>query len=277
MKTSIRHRVGDVVQQVGQVPDIAREAARLAINATLRTGRQAVYAAMRRVFDRPTPYTLNALRLEDAPLSGALAGAVMVKGKQDVMGAGVPAQSVLRAEILGGGRRWKRFELALMRAGILPRGWFAVPGKGARLDAWGNMSRGQVVQIMAYLQLFAVAKGARAAGYRSNSSAKSLARIKQGTRNRFGLELFVSSPLQATRRSGLAYGIWQKQNNRKGSRIHGAPAPVRALVIFVQRARYVPRLDFFGELQRHSAAQLPAAIDRAARTARRARPLKDAP
>lgn len=274
---SVRHRLPDVARQVRQVPAIARDASVVAINETLRSGRQAVYAAMQRVFDRPTPYALNALRIEPAD-GGAqqLRGEVAVKGKQDVGGSAVPPQSFLRAEILGGARRWKRLEVALMRSGILPRGWFAIPGKGARLDQYGNMSRGQVVQVMSFLQLFAVARGERKAGYRNNSTAKSRARIRAGTANRFGLELFVSSPLQAFRRGDLPPGIWSRQVNTRTKRTAGPPAPLRAVVVFVKGARYRQRLDFFGELERHAGAQLPRAIDAGVMRARRARPLRDA-
>lgn len=276
MKMSIRDRLPDVRRQVLQVPDIAREAVRRGINATVRSGRPAVYEAMRRAFDRPTPYTLNSLRIQEAEPGQQLAAAVMVKGGQDVTGGGVPAQSFLRAEIQGGARRWKRFEVALMRRGVLPRGWYAVPGQAARLDQWGNMSRGQVVQIMAYLQLFGVARGERPGGHRSNMSASGRDKLRRGTRSRFGLEVVVSSPLQANKRGGLPPGIYVRQTVGARSRAVGAPAPLRLVVVFVKSARYRQRLDFFGELQRHAAATMPGEVDKALRQVRATRPLKDA-
>lgn len=275
MKLSVRQRLEDLSRQVAKVPEVARDMARRAMGPTLRAGRESVYAAMRRGFDRPTPYALNALRLEEPGAAGPLRGAVMVKGRPDVSGSAIPPQSFLRAEILGGSRRWKRLEVALMRAGMLPRGWFAVPGTGARLDQWGNMSRGQVVQVMAFLQLFGVARGERRAGFRANSTAASRARMERGTRNRFGVELFVSSPLQAYRRGGLAPGVWTRQTNTRTTRTAGAPSPLRPVLLFVPQARYRQRLDFFGELQRSAAAVFPAELDRAGPAARRAALLRD--
>lgn len=276
MKMAVRHRLPEVAQQLGQVPGIAAEIGRRAIGPTLRAGRESVYAAMRRGFDRPTPYALNALRLEEPGAAGPLQGAVMVKGRPDVSGSAIPPQSFLRAEILGGARRWKRLEVALMRAGLLPRGWYAVPGAGARLDQWGNMSRGQVVQVMSFLQLFATARGERRGGYRSNSTAASRARLERGTRNRFGVELFAASPLQAFKRGGLPPGIWTRQTNTRTTRTAGAPAPLRPVLLFVRSTRYRVRLDYFGELQRSTAAVLPVQLERAGQAVRRARPLKDA-
>lgn len=276
MKTSIRHRLPDVISQVDQVPGMVTDAARRAVNATLPKGRAAVYEAMRRVFDRPTPYALNSLRVDPAPEVGQVSGAVMVKGRQDARGGGVPAQSYLRAEITGGSRRWKRFEVALMRRGILSRGWYAVPGKGARLDLWGNMSRGQVVEIMSWLQLFGVARGERKAGHRANKTERSKARARAGTARRFGMDVIVSSPLQAYRRGGLPFGIYTRQSNARTTRTAGAPSPLRLVVLFVKSARYSKRLDFYGELERTAAKELPVELDRAVARVRALRPLRDA-
>ena len=267
MRLKVSHRLADLVQQAGKIPGLAEDAARQAVARTLPRGRDAVYAAMRRVFDRPTPYALNALKLQMPDQAGALQGAVMVKGPVDVRGAGVPAQSFLRAQISGGSRRWKRFEVALMKRGYLPRGWYAVPARGARLDAWGNMSRGQVVELMSWLGLFGSARGERAAGYRANKTEKSKARARAGTRNRFGVDVFVSSPLQAYRRGGLAFGIYMRQTGAT-KRTAGPARPVTPVVLFVKTSRYRQRLDFFGELQRATAAELPAQLERALKAVR---------
>ena len=276
MKTFHRQRFGDVARQVAQVPGIAAEAGRRAVNATAKSGREAVYLAMRRAFDRPGDYTMRALRVEEGQSAERIEAGVMVRGRQDVAGSAIPPQSFLRAQILGGSRRWKRFEVALMKRGILPRGWYAVPGSAARLDQWGNMTGGHVVQLMAWLQLFKVANGERRGGRVRNMTPRNRERMRRGTANRFGVDVFVSSPLQAYRRGGLPFGIWQRQTNARTRRTHGAPAPVRPVVLFIRSAKYRQRLDFFGELQRHSAAQFPLELDRAMPAARRARPLKDA-
>ncbi|MDF5999583.1 hypothetical protein P4050_14390 [Pseudomonas aeruginosa] len=45
----------------------------------------------------------------------------------------------------------KASERNLRARGILPAGMFVVPAEGARLDQYGNMSRGQMIQILSGL------------------------------------------------------------------------------------------------------------------------------
>lgn len=274
---SVKHRFDEVGAQVRQVPTIAEVALRSAINATVKGGRVAVYAAMRRGFDRPTPYTLNSLRLEEAKEGQqAPRAAVMVKGRLDAIGGAVPAESYLFAQILGGTRRVKRFESALVKRGILPRGWYAVPGRNARMDGYGNMSAGQIVQIMSWLQLHRPGRGERLKGLRNNTSSKALKKARQGSARRFGTELVVSSPLQAYRRGGLPYGIYSRQSSTRTTRTAGPAAPLLPLVIFVKSVRYAPKLDFYGTLQQHAKDVGDAEMTRAVARARRSKPLKDA-
>ncbi len=275
MKLKIRHRVPELQAQVERIPGLVREASRRAANTTARGGTQAVYAAMRGAFRNPVPYTLRSLRTVEAQPGAEPGAAVMVRGRPDAAGGAVPQQSYLRAQIQGGGRRWKRFEVALMKRGILPRGWYAIPGKGARLDAYGNMSAGQIVQLMSWLQLFATGRGERLAGRRLNTTGAKLAKVREGTANRFGVELVVSSPLQAYRKGGLPPGIYSRQVNRRTTRTAGPPSPLLPVIVFVKSASYRARLDFFGELQRHTAQQLPLEVDRATARIKAARLLKD--
>ena len=253
VKPYIKHRMPDLQRQALALVPVNRRAVRASINRTLQLGREAVYAQMRQVFRAPVPYTLNAVRVEQARTNGELAGAVMVKGPEDTSGTGIPAQSYLRAQILGGARRWKRFEVALLKRGLLPRGWYCVPGRAARLDQWGNMSRGQLVQLLSYFQAFPAS-----GGYRSNMSDKRRSRLGKGTRSRFGVRYFVQQPGQA----GLKPGIWEVQANNS-ARLQGAPAPTRMVVAFVPRATYRRRLDFFGTLERTASQQMPRAHGRA--------------
>lgn len=249
MKPSIKHRMPELQRQALQLVPVNRQAVRTALNRTLGKGREAVYAAMRANFRAPVPYTLNALRVDVAQPQGRLEGRVSIKGPEDVSGSGIPAQSYLRAQILGGARRWKRFEVALLKRGLLPRGWYCVPGSAARLDAYGNMSRGQIVQLLSYFAAFA-AQG----GHRANMSDKGRQRLSKGTRSRFGVRYFVQRPGDA----GLRPGIWEVQANRS-NKLQGPAAPTRLVVSFVSGAKYRRRLDFYGELERVAAAQMPRA------------------
>jgi len=269
MKVGMEQRFQRAADGIGRVPDVVKKAARTATQQALNQGRDAVYARMRSVFDRPTPYALGSLLVE-LEASGKAEGLVAVRGKGDVGASGVPAQSYLRAQIEGGTRRWKRFEVALLRAGLLPRGWFVVPGSAARLDAFGNMSRGQVVQVMAYLSLFRQ-QAQQQRTPRSNMTDAGRAKLKAGTRRRFGVEMFVSTPTQKGR-GALPFGIWTRQVVGRNTSTAGPAAPARPIVLFVKSTRYRQRLDFFGELQKSTAKRLPELLDQAVRTGRRGLP-----
>lgn len=98
-------------------------------------------------FDRPTPATQRAVRTTMATAAN-LTAEVAVK---DVAQGGAAPVEWLLPEERGGARSIKRFEQALQSQGAMPRGWRAVPGPGAKLDAYGNVSRGQIVQVIAQL------------------------------------------------------------------------------------------------------------------------------
>src|SRR3546814_6873764 len=81
-------------------------------------------------------------------------------------------------------------DLALQRVG-LPGDQYAFPAAGAELDAYGNMSRGQVVRLLSYLQAFGEQ------GYRANATARSRARTAKvskasGYKTINGVQYFVS-------------------------------------------------------------------------------------
>lgn len=212
-------------------------AAAKALTFTAERVREAEYGEMRRIFDRPTPFTLRALRLRSAT-PAKLEAAVWVK---DEAGKGTPAINFIGPHIFGGARKWKRMERALQSAGLMPQGAFAVPGAGAKLDRFGNVSGPQVVQIMGQLRL------QRGGGFESRLSAdrKKAAR----TIARQGGRYFVAAPGGGK----LPRGIWQKRSD-------GSILPI---FIFVQRARYKARFDFFGIAERTARAHFPALFDRA--------------
>lgn len=116
-----------------------------AINHTSNQSRIALRSEMQSVFATPTPFTLNAIAVQPAKPAGDPEGAVFVKDKKQ--GANAP-EDWFAPQVFGGERQLKASERTLRALGVLPAGMFTVPTKGARLDKYGNMSRGHIRQLL---------------------------------------------------------------------------------------------------------------------------------
>lgn len=229
-------------------------AASQALNAAVFKATKDTAAEMARVFDRPTSWVLRSVRYKKSTKANLEAQVDF-----DYWGnkQGVTVSQVLRAEIFGGERRLKRFEVALQRAGILPPGFFIVPGEAAKIDQYGNMSAGQIVQIMSWFRSFGEQ------GYSANmkDGGKRLGRgsKKLGTR---GFAYFVLRQKYGK----LNPGVYQRFDFGK------LGSSVKPVMIFVRKANYRVRLDFYGLAERSAraefASQFPAMLEEAVRTAR---------
>lgn len=203
--------------------------AAIALTKTAQHAQKAVIAEMPRVFDRPTPYALRGTRVKPANYkTGRLEASV--EFKTDVS-KGTPAEKYLQAEVFGGRRRLKRFEIALQRIGVLPSGMFILPGQAMRLDAFGGIPARTIVQVLSYLQAFGEQ------GYRANMTSEKRAKLAKGTRRKYGYELVVIRPSQKPQRGGkqLAPGIWQRTSTGFGSSL-------QPLMMFVRPPMYRSRL-----------------------------------
>lgn len=210
--------IADVIASVRDVP--ARAVPYAASTALTRTATYAVKTAipdvMRAVFDSPTAYTINGLRVEPSTVE-TLSARVMVKNES---GSGVAQENFLFPEVEGGARKAKRFERALRAAGFLRSTQFAVPGKGVTLDANGNVSGAQVRSILSALQ-----------GIRGGVGAKGQ---RAGRGRALKNDLFVGKPRGGDRPDG----IWRREGKR-----------LRALFVFTDQPLYSKRLDFTGTVQ----------------------------
>ena len=82
---------------------------------------------------------------------------------------------IIGHQFKGGSRNIKRLEMRLSRLGILPAGMYVAPGRGARLDQYGNMHRGDVTAMLTQLGAF-VEPGIRSMSDRTHSKLR-----KKGT------------------------------------------------------------------------------------------------
>lgn len=224
----------------------------LALNNTAKIVERALYAEMKRVFDRPTAYTMNSLWVKLATKQ-TLKSVIRFK---DRAGKGTPAEKYLGPQVRGGPRHWKRHEKALQKVGLLPSGMFCVPGSAARIDRDGNMDKGQIVQILSYLRAFGEE------GYKANMSDKGRARVAKDNK-RTGARGFAYFVLKE-KRNGLVPGVWQRFQFAHGS-------AVRPVLIFVKSPSYSRRFDFYDVaervVKRHFRTELEKAIKEAMNTA----------
>lgn len=121
-----------------------------ALNHTANQANLALIDEIDDVFDNPTPFTRNAIRILHAKPK-RLEASLWVKDEKDGASKGAAPEDWVAPQVFGGPRVDKASERNLRSKGILPAGKFLVPGAGAKLDKYGNMSRGQIIQILSGL------------------------------------------------------------------------------------------------------------------------------
>ncbi len=247
VRDAIRQLTAGILVEEKQV----KFATRVALTRTAKRIEAAEQHEMRDSFDRPTPFTMSGLFVRPATASNLTAE---VKLKDFASKSSTPAAKYLEAQIKGGTRGQKRFERALESIGALPPGYRVVPGEGAELDAYGNMNRGQIVQILAYLRAFPEA------GYKANMSDKRREALQRGSRTRQGVSYFVGRPGDR-----LPLGVYQRVHFARGTAI-------RAVMIFVRNVVYQKTFDFgyvaTSTIEQHFAGEFSRALAEARATQR---------
>jgi hypothetical protein len=115
-----------------------------AMTLTARDVQAREKSVMERVFDRPTPYALNALQVKPATKQTLTASVEFKDGF-----GGTPAKRFLNPEVNGGPRSQKSHERQL--ASKLKGSSYLVPGKGMPLNGWGNVTGGTIKKILSQL------------------------------------------------------------------------------------------------------------------------------
>jgi len=149
-------------------------------------------------------------------------------------------------------------EARLLRAGLIPSGYNAVPGGAAKLDVNGNMSQGQISQLLNVLGAYTEA------GY-NKANDKTTKRLAKGNikKNVYGFAYIVIK-VGASRPKHLQPGVYQRVSTGFGSSL-------KPILMFVKRANYKQRLDFFGIATKTINEEFPKeftkSFDEAVRTA----------
>lgn len=226
----------------------------VALTRTAKAGKEEIERQLPSLIDRPIPYTLRGFRLYPATKRKLIAEVDF----RPAAGRGTSAHDYLAPLVYGGKRKLKAFEKSLQRTGLLPSGYAAVPGNAAKMDAYGNMSRGQIVQILSYFKSFGEQ------GYSANITDKKRDSLARGNKRTgaHGFQYFIGRPAGGR----LPLGVWQRINFGE------LGTAIKPIIIFVSKPAYAKRLDVAGiakrviderfrpELQRSVADALRTAI-----------------
>lgn len=246
MVIDVKADVSEIVKRVDllkkeQIPF----ATALALTRTAQYAKTELVAEMDRVFEAPTRFTKDALYVSPAKKTN-LTATVKVK---DHAVKGNAAVKWLFPEIYGGARGIKGFEALLMRSGILPSGWFAIPAMGAPFDAFGNVPGSLITKILSQLQ----------ASRDSTANENKEARGKRDKRRQQGRYFAVIPNRPPT--NHLPPGIYE----RFGTTKHAKVVPI---FVFTNKApKYTARYDFLGIGTRVAKARFPIEFEAAAKQA----------
>ena len=189
-----------------------------AINHTAFAARKVLQSEMTEVFDRPTPWTLKSLQVKKAKAGrGSVIEDAAIYVSDYAASKDNAPEAWLKAEVYGGQRRAKRLEEALRYYGILPPGHMVMPGKGARLDSYGNFSKGHMSQMLSGLGAAEMKEGLTANASQNKQS------LSKGNAKAF----FV------IRRGKTAIGIAERRGKT-----------MAVVLVFIRKADYARRFRF---------------------------------
>lgn len=197
---------------------------------------QAVYDEMDIKLEPPLKrYTLTSMRVDKATGITDLSARVYLS---DYMNQ----DRVLGHLFKGGDRRYKLMEGALLRAGIMPAGRYAVPGQGCPLDQYGNIPASFVRRILSYF-------GTLNEGNMLPATRAKLARKKKigGYSTIQGVEYFIAfAPGTAGYDPNAKKKMYPGIYSRTG--IHGVD--VKPIIMFVPKRKGYQRYINLPELGR---------------------------
>lgn len=267
-----------VADTMGNLPALLNRTVATALTRTAVHVAEAERREIDDVFDRPVEFTRQSIFVTPAQAGSTRTGVtqdargqtvVVNKGPntgpiQAVVGIkndtnrGRPAIKWLQWHIEGGRRTAKGYEVLLQTANHLPPGMVTVPGRFAKLDSYGNVSRGQILQILSQLRIDSYQGSTRSLQKLASSyegrGVKSLKTRLRAQQRRAGGE-FVSFP---NGRGRLPPGIYRMRNSAWG---RSDPQPI---LLFVRRAQYeAERFDFFYVANLAIRRHLPQELGRA--------------
>lgn len=247
MQITVSHNMKQIQDAIAQCANQVPFALMNAMNKTALQAKSEIQTEMPRVFDRPTPWVINSLRISFATKARLIAE-LAYKDKNSVESS----RTMIEPHVQDVPRRhFKAMEARLFNIGLLPANYNAVPGAGAKIDANGNMSQGQITQLLNVLGAYTEA------GY-NKANSKTVVRLAKGNVKKgiYGFEYFAVKVGAGGRAGHLKSGIYQRV-------ITGFGTSLKPILMFVKLAKYKQRLDFYGIAQRVVDRDLPSNFDKA--------------
>lgn len=214
--------------------------------------------------DQPTPFTVSGIRYRKGDKRSPAAEIYI----SDDAAKGTSPAMYLNALIRGQRRFQKRSERVLERAGILEsdEGWIPASRTGIKLNRYGNLTGGQLTQILSGIKAFGEE------GFSANLTPASRARgVKKGR-----AEYVVMRGRRFPRGVYQRYGPRRTAKHKYGALPAGRktlPRGIKPQLLFVELPTYSKQLDFYRiaaeESRRRFVRAWPAALRRALATARR--------
>ncbi len=216
MRLDVSVDVRRALDRVRAADKQVRFATAVALTRTAKDVERALQAELRSEIDRPTPYTLKST-YTDVAKPAKLEATVWFKNRN--LGKNRRSSSDILGHLFSGGtRQHKALEEWLMRAGYISPGEFVAPGDAAKIDQYGNLSRGQIAQILSQLKA-----GADPTQYATKSKRS------QRKQQRAGVMFW-------SRGGKLPRGVWMRHSFGFGS-------AVKPILIVVGRPDYGVMFD----------------------------------
>lgn len=242
-----------VKRMLADMPRKVEIAAQRALLKTAAAVKDAEVAEMGRVFHNPMRWTLGAMKVKATKKMEVQVGIL------DPDGYYKRAASYLGTQVSGGQRRTKAMEKSLQTRNLMPSGWFTVPGEGAKMDAYGNMSVGQIRQILSWFDA-----AENWAGSTQNMGFAGREKRRKGTRKSYGFEYFVVAP-GARRSYQLKSGKSGNHSMQPGIYMRtmtGFGNAIKPVLIYVKGARYQVRFNFEKVARDTANAMMQAEFDK---------------
>ncbi len=223
-------KIERIMKMLQEHPFIMKKAITFALDDTAEKMKQAQVEEMKKVFDNPRPYTLNAVFVKKARGEGSLSAGIAFR---EFGVKGTPAYKYLTPQIYGGPRRMKRHERALDAKGLLPDGSQTAQGRNYPKDQYGDITGGAYTRMLAELDALPEMPGGR----------KSFQKKRQARSGNF----FIFTPKGASQPAGIA--------ERRGDNI-------TIMLRFIAPHTYKPIYDFDGVARQTALLEFPRQLER---------------